>query len=78
MNSLNQLEALANETTWFGPGSRIVMTTEDLEILQQHGINNIYHVGFPLNEEAIEILCGYAFRQRSPLYGFKVFCGRII
>ncbi|KAF2573296.1 hypothetical protein F2Q70_00001327 [Brassica cretica] len=54
------------------------MATEDLEILQQHGINNNYHVGFPLDEEAIEILCGYAFRQRSPLYGFKVFCGRII
>ncbi|XP_056850256.1 disease resistance protein RML1A isoform X2 [Raphanus sativus] len=77
VNSLNQLEALANETTWFGPGSRIVVTTEDLEILQQHGIDNTYHVGFPFDEEAIEILCRYAFRQRSPLHGYKVLCRRI-
>ncbi|XP_018454264.1 disease resistance protein RML1A isoform X1 [Raphanus sativus] len=78
VNSLKQLEALANESAWFGPGSRIVVTTENLEILQQHGIGSTYHVGFPFDEEAIEILCRCAFRLRSPLYGFEVLCTRII
>ena len=60
VNDVKQLEALANETTWFGPGSRIVVTTENKEILQQHGINNMYHVRFPSDEEALKILCRYA------------------
>ncbi|CAN7063225.1 unnamed protein product, partial [Brassica oleracea var. botrytis] len=56
VDNIRQLEALANETTWFGSGSRIVVTTENKELLQQHGINNTYHVGFPSDVEAIDIL----------------------
>ncbi|XP_023642309.1 disease resistance protein RML1A-like [Capsella rubella] len=70
VNNLKQLEALANETTWFGPGSRIVITTENKELLQQHGINNAYHVGFPSNEEALEILSRYSFKQSFPPNGY--------
>nr|BAC43641.2 putative disease resistance protein [Arabidopsis thaliana] len=71
VNKLKQLEALANGTTWFGPGSRIVVTTENKELLQQHGINNTYHVGFPSDEDALKILCSYAFKQTSPRHGFE-------
>ncbi|XP_019085239.1 PREDICTED: disease resistance protein RML1B-like [Camelina sativa] len=77
VNNLKQLEALANETTWFGPGSRIVVTTDNRELLQQHGINNTYHVGFPSRQEALLILCRYAFRLTAPHHGFKVLAERI-
>ncbi|CAN7136936.1 unnamed protein product [Brassica rapa subsp. narinosa] len=77
VDHLEQLEALANDTTWFGPGSRIIVTTEDQELLKQHGINDTYHVNFPSDEEALEIFCRYAFRQSSPFNGFKKFAGRI-
>ncbi|XP_019093804.1 PREDICTED: disease resistance protein RML1A-like isoform X2 [Camelina sativa] len=70
VNDVKQLEALANET-WFGLGSRIIVTTENKDLLRQHGINNTYHVKFPCREEALEILCRYAFRQSSPRLGFK-------
>nr|VDD09056.1 unnamed protein product [Brassica oleracea] len=36
VDNIRKLEALANETTWFGSGSRIVVTTENKELLQQH------------------------------------------
>ncbi|XP_020868271.1 disease resistance protein RML1A isoform X2 [Arabidopsis lyrata subsp. lyrata] len=52
VNDLKQLEALADETRWFGPGSRIIVTTEDQELLQQHGINNTYQ-----EEEWEEVMC---------------------
>ncbi|CDY25537.1 BnaC09g11620D [Brassica napus] len=65
VNDVKQLEALANETTWFGPGSRIVVTTENKEILQQHGINNMYHVRFPSDEEALKILLGSSLREKN-------------
>ncbi|CAA7053875.1 unnamed protein product [Microthlaspi erraticum] len=39
VDDLQQLEALADETNWFGPGSRIIVITEDQELLEQHGID---------------------------------------
>ncbi|VVA93574.1 unnamed protein product [Arabis nemorensis] len=77
VNDVKQLEALANETTWFGPGSRIIVTTEDQVLLQQHGFDITYHVDFPSREEALEILCRYAFRQSSSPVGFEQLPERI-
>ncbi|XP_023640546.1 disease resistance protein TAO1 isoform X4 [Capsella rubella] len=37
-----QLEAMAKETRWFGPGSRIIITTQNRKIFRTHGINHIY------------------------------------
>ncbi|CAN7026592.1 unnamed protein product [Brassica rapa subsp. trilocularis] len=73
VDSLNQLEALANEPSWFGPGSRVIVITENKEILQQYGINqyHTYHVGFPSREEALMIFSLSAFRKASPPDGFK-------
>ncbi|CAN6855362.1 unnamed protein product [Brassica oleracea] len=63
--------ALADETNWFGPGSRIVVTTEDQEILEQHGVKSTYQVNFPNNKEASKIFYRYAFRQSSAPHGFE-------
>ena len=71
VNNIKQLEALAGDISWFGPGSRVVVTTENKDLLHQHGINNTYHVGFPSTGKALEILCGYAFRNSYPHDGFQ-------
>ncbi|KAJ4877285.1 Disease resistance protein (TIR-NBS class) [Raphanus sativus] len=71
VDDLQQLEALANDTNWFGPGSRIIVTTEDQELLEQFGIHNTYHVDFPTTEEACKILCMYAFKRSWAPYGFE-------
>ncbi|CAF1919059.1 unnamed protein product [Brassica napus] len=68
--------ALADETNWFGPGSRIVVTTEDQEILEQHGVKSTYQVNFPNNKEASKIFYRYAFRQSSAPHGFEKVAGR--
>ncbi|CAH8277468.1 unnamed protein product [Arabidopsis lyrata] len=77
VNDLEELYALANQTIWFGPGSRIIVVIEDKEILQKHGINNVYHVDFPSREEALEIFCRCAFRQSSPPYGLLKLAERV-
>ncbi|KAJ0265701.1 Disease resistance protein [Hirschfeldia incana] len=74
---IKQLEALANKTTWFGSGSRIIVTTENKEILQQHGIKNTYRVGLPSNDQALEILCRYAFGENSHNHGFEKLVPRV-
>ncbi|KAG7587728.1 AAA+ ATPase domain [Arabidopsis suecica] len=77
VDDLKQLEALANETNWFGPGSRIIVTTEDQEILEQHDIKNTYHVDFPTKEEACKIFCRYAFRRSLAPCGFVQLAERV-
>ncbi|EOA12925.1 hypothetical protein CARUB_v10025905mg [Capsella rubella] len=37
-----QLDAMAKETWWFGPGSRIIITTQNRKLFRTHGINHIY------------------------------------
>ncbi|KFK33470.1 hypothetical protein AALP_AA5G017400 [Arabis alpina] len=65
-----QLDALAKNVGWFGPRSRIIITTENLKLLKAHGINHIYKVHFPSDDEALEMFCMYAFGLKSPKAGF--------
>ncbi|XP_018482158.2 disease resistance protein RML1A-like [Raphanus sativus] len=71
VDDLEQLDALAEKPSWFGRGSRIIVTTKDSKILKAHGIKNIYHVGYPSEEEAPEILCLSAFKQSYVQVGFE-------
>ncbi|CAN6810825.1 unnamed protein product [Brassica oleracea var. botrytis] len=66
-----QLDAIAKGTCWFGPGSRIIITTQDQRLFRAHGVNHIYKVDFPTNDEALQIFCTYSFGQKSPKDGFE-------
>ncbi|KAG7580621.1 Toll/interleukin-1 receptor homology (TIR) domain [Arabidopsis suecica] len=66
-----QLEAMAKENKWFGPGSRIIVTTQDQRLLKAHGIKDMYKVDFPPPDEAFQIFCMGAFGQTSPKHGFE-------
>ncbi|CAN7114077.1 unnamed protein product [Brassica rapa subsp. narinosa] len=66
-----QLDAVAKEAWWFGPGSRIIITTQDRRIFRAHGVNHIYKVDFPTSDAALQIFCTYSFGQKSPKDGFE-------
>ncbi|CAL9242285.1 unnamed protein product [Arabidopsis halleri] len=66
-----QLDAMVKETWWFGPGTRIIITTQDRKIFRAHGIDHIYEVDYPSTNKALQILCTYAFGQNSPKHGFE-------
>ncbi|CAN8320838.1 unnamed protein product [Cochlearia groenlandica] len=51
VNNLEKLKVLAKETSWFGPGSRIIVTTRYKRILKAHGINEIYNVDLETSRE---------------------------
>nr|VDD12721.1 unnamed protein product [Brassica rapa] len=77
VNDLEELDVLVRELSWFGLGSRIIVTTEDKKILKAHGIQDVYHVGFPSSEEALEILCLSAFKQRYVQDDFENVANRV-
>ncbi|KAL9861625.1 putative TIR domain, AAA+ ATPase domain, P-loop containing nucleoside triphosphate hydrolase [Arabidopsis thaliana] len=54
-----------------GPGSRIIITTQDQQLLKAFQIKHIYNVDFPPDHEALQIFCIHAFGHDAPDDGFK-------
>uniref|UniRef100_A0A0D3DMQ2 Uncharacterized protein n=1 Tax=Brassica oleracea var. oleracea TaxID=109376 RepID=A0A0D3DMQ2_BRAOL len=73
-----QVEAMAKEASWFGLGSRIIITTQDQKVLNAGGINHIHKVNLPSYNEALQMFCMYAFGQKDPKDGFKELACEVI
>ncbi|KAL4580663.1 hypothetical protein LXL04_016864 [Taraxacum kok-saghyz] len=71
VDDIEQLEALAGELEWFTPGSRIIVTTRDEQVLLSHGVTLIHGVSQLSNEEAVCLFSKYAFRREGPVPGYE-------
>ncbi|XP_060189865.1 disease resistance protein Roq1-like [Lycium barbarum] len=60
----NQLEYLVGKRDWFGDGSRIITTSRNIDLLQNH--NELYHVPELAFDEALELFSWHAFQQKTP------------
>ena len=69
-----QLEDLAGNHNWFGPGSRIIITSRDKQVLNRQ-VDAIYEVRELKYDEARKLFCQYAFRQKCPTEDFMTLCG---
>ncbi|XP_040998845.1 disease resistance protein RPP2B-like isoform X4 [Juglans microcarpa x Juglans regia] len=58
-----QLEKLAGNCNWFGPGSRIIVTTKDRHLLIRHRVERIYPTKGLLKNEAFQLFSQKAFRN---------------
>nr|XP_043620754.1 disease resistance protein RPV1-like [Erigeron canadensis] len=72
VNDVRQLKALA-EPSWFRPGSRIIITSRDRQVLVAHGVesHNIHDVSTLSDEDAIRLLSRYAFNTECPAQGYE-------
>ncbi|KAG2307686.1 hypothetical protein Bca52824_027434 [Brassica carinata] len=66
VDKIEQMHALAKETTWFGPRSRIIITTRDRGLLRSCGVNSIYEVKCLDDEASLKMFKQIAFEGRSP------------
>ncbi|KAL5845687.1 hypothetical protein ACOSQ3_009211 [Xanthoceras sorbifolium] len=65
-NQLEQLEKLAGKPNWFGPGSRIIITTRDKHVLRSHEISSVYEVKGLEDYDALKLFCMKAFKSEEP------------
>nr|XP_043626385.1 disease resistance protein RPV1-like [Erigeron canadensis]XP_043626387.1 disease resistance protein RPV1-like [Erigeron canadensis] len=71
VDQLSQLEALAGDSSWFKPGSRIIITTRDEQVLLSHRVSLIHHVDLLSDEEAMHLFCRYAFGKDVPVREYE-------
>ncbi|KAF3948262.1 hypothetical protein CMV_025720 [Castanea mollissima] len=61
-----QLEALAGKHDWFGPGSRIIVTSRDSHLLIRCGVDYIYTTKELNNDDALQLFSWRAFHKPHP------------
>ncbi|XP_020965776.1 TMV resistance protein N isoform X3 [Arachis ipaensis] len=66
INEEKQLKNLAEEQDWFGPGSRIIITTRDMHLLKIHDAYEIYNVEVLGESESFDLFHLKAFKQQTP------------
>ncbi|GAU28124.1 hypothetical protein TSUD_295610 [Trifolium subterraneum] len=65
VHELKQLQVLAGGLDWFGPGSRVIITTRDKQLIASHGIERTYEIDKFTGEEALELLRWKAFKNNK-------------
>ncbi|KAJ0954902.1 putative P-loop containing nucleoside triphosphate hydrolase [Helianthus annuus] len=78
VDAINQLEMLAADTTWFKAGSRIIITTRDGQVLQEHKVKWIRDANLLLEEEAIRLFSRHAFGKDIPTQGYEKYSHEVV
>ncbi|XP_050254075.1 disease resistance protein RUN1-like isoform X5 [Quercus robur] len=65
-----QLGALAGKHDWFGPGSRIILTSRDSHLLIRCGVNDIYTAKGLSDNDALKLFSLKAFHKPHPEENF--------
>ncbi|KAL8240000.1 hypothetical protein R6Q59_016567 [Mikania micrantha] len=80
VDDIDQLEVLAGNANWFKPGSRIIITTRDKQVLIAQGVNvdNIYNISLLSREEAICLFSRHAFSREVPNQGYEELSQQVV
>ncbi|RHN40074.1 putative TIR domain, winged helix-turn-helix DNA-binding domain-containing protein [Medicago truncatula] len=69
VDNLEQLEAVAGRSVWFGQGSRVIITTRDKRLLTRHEVERTYEVKGLNDKDAFELVGCKALKNKySPSY----------
>ena len=62
----DQLDALVRRHDWFGPGSRIIITSRDKHLLERYHMDMIYRVKVLDDDKALELFSWTIFKKPRP------------
>lgn len=71
VDRLDQLRKLVGDKSWFGPGSRIIITTRDKHLLEAHGVEQFQEVQKLNFIDSSKLFCWNAFKSPNPPEEFK-------
>ncbi|KAG6630060.1 hypothetical protein CIPAW_14G128800 [Carya illinoinensis] len=71
VDSDEQLTALAGDRKWFGPGSRVIITSRDIHPLRTHDVKDIHKVEQLETAEALQLFSLSAFKKTHPIEDYK-------
>ncbi|MCI29334.1 NBS-LRR resistance protein, partial [Trifolium medium] len=63
--------ALCGSHEWFGPGSRIIITTRDMHLLRLCRVDEVYAMQEMDESESLELFSWHAFKQPIPTEDFN-------
>ncbi|KAD6796296.1 hypothetical protein E3N88_07192 [Mikania micrantha] len=70
VHHIDHLKMLAGSQNWFGEGSRVIFTTRNQDLLNDHNVPT-HNVRMLDDKEAIEAFSWHAFGIREPVQGFE-------
>ncbi|XP_048325425.2 disease resistance protein RPV1-like isoform X2 [Ziziphus jujuba] len=78
VDKLDQLEALAGDSSWFGSGSRIIITTRDKNLLASLKGVKMCEIEGLNHGEASELFSFHAFGQNQQLEHYDMLCRHVV
>ncbi|XP_017437984.1 TMV resistance protein N [Vigna angularis] len=78
VNKPDQLQAVAGGCDWFGPGSRIIITTRDKQLLENHRVTMTYEVKGLNDNDALQLLKWKAFRNEKADPCYELALNRLV
>ncbi|GKA86652.1 NB-ARC domains-containing protein, partial [Tanacetum coccineum] len=67
----DQLKVLAGSASWFCPGSLIIFTDKDKQLLRSHRVDEIHDMKFLDEDRSLQLFSLYAFEEKHPSTGFQ-------
>ncbi|KAI8004899.1 TMV resistance protein N [Camellia lanceoleosa] len=78
VDQLSQLNTLAGNRDWFGPGSRIIVTTRDEHLLKGLKVDERYMAEELNHEESLQLFSWHAFGETNPLENYADLANGIV
>ncbi|EOY03845.1 Tir-nbs-lrr resistance protein, putative [Theobroma cacao] len=78
VSEVEQLESLAVNHDHFGPGSRIIVTSRDKQVLRNGVVDALYEVHELNDDNSLQLFSLYAFKQNHPVDDFKDLSNRVL
>ncbi|XP_052209887.1 disease resistance protein RPV1-like isoform X10 [Diospyros lotus] len=73
-----QLEAILGMKDWLSPGSKLIITTRNKQLLGAHDCWKVHMVMELDKDEALQLFSWHAFRQSHPIDGYLVDSERVV
>ena len=71
VDEIEQLEKLAGGCDWFGPGSRIIITTRDKHLLIARHVERTYQMKGLNDHDSLELFSWHAFNMNQPAKNYE-------